>query len=149
MPHMTSYSNSNQKDLLRSLMAKNIALAASSAGIRQPYDGDSYLNVMKELRSHFLKSGILINIDIVDVLRRWHSNHTVTQTSKSTGILKLAKADYAHATLNTDIDFYASRTYKPITDDAKDTGRLKDKVEFGRYKYSWKDQDFHVYAADY
>lgn len=117
-------------------MAKNIALAASSAGIRQPYDGDSYLNVMKELRSHFLKSGILINIDIVDVLRRWHSNHTVTQTSKSTGILKLAKADYAHATLNTDIEFYVSRTFISITDDAKDTERLKDKVKFERYKYS-------------
>jgi len=139
----------NQEDLLRSLMAKNIALAASTAGIRQPYDVDPYLNVMKELRSHFSKSGILINIGIVDVLRRWHSNHTVTQTSKSTGILKLAKAGYAHATLDTDIDFYAPRTYKPITDDAKDTGRLKDKVEFGRYKYSWKDQDFQVYVADY
>ncbi len=150
MPHMTLCSNSNQKDLLRSLMAKNIALAASSAGIiRQPYDGDSYLNVTKELRSHFSISGILINIDIVDVLRRWHSNHTVTQTSKSTGILKMAKADYAHATLNTDINFYASRTFISITDDAKDTGRLKDKVEFGRYKYSWKDQDFQVYVADY
>ena len=64
-------------------MAKNIALAASSAGIRQPYDDDSYLNVMKELRSHFSKSGILINIDIVDVLRRWHSNHRNPQIGKS------------------------------------------------------------------
>ncbi len=93
---------------------------------------------MKELRSHFSKSGILINIGVV-----------VTQTLKSTGILKLAKADYAHATLNTNIEFYASRTYKSITDDAKDTERLKDKVKFERYKYSWKDQDFHVYVADY
>ncbi len=68
----------NQKDLLRSLVAKNIAVAASSAGVRQPYEGDLYLNVMKELRSHFSKSGILTNIGIVDVLRRWHPNHTIT-----------------------------------------------------------------------
>ncbi len=73
----------NQKDLLRSLMTKNIALAASSASIRQLYDDDSYLNVMKELRSHFSKSRILINIDIVDVLRRWHSNHRNSQIGKS------------------------------------------------------------------
>ncbi len=139
----------NQKDPLRSLVAKNIALAASSAGIRQPYDGDLYLNVMKELRSHFSKSGILTNIGIVDILRRWHPDQTITQTPKSTGILKLAKAGYAHATLDTGIDFYASRTYKPATDDAKSTGHLKDKVEFGRYKYCWKDQDFQVYVADY
>jgi len=122
-----------------------MSLAASP----ESCDGDPHLNVIKELRSHFSKSGILTNIGIVDVLRRWHPNHTITQTPKSTGILKLAKAGYAHATLDTGIDFYASRTYKPATDDAKGTGRLKDKVEFGRYKYRWKDQDFQVYVADY
>lgn len=51
---------------------------------------------------------------------------------KSTGILKLAKTGYADATLDTGNDFYASRIYKPATDDQKGTGRLKDKVEFGR-----------------
>lgn len=130
-------------------MAKNFALAASSAGVRQPCDGDPYLNMMKELRTHFSKSGILTNIGIVDVLCKWHPNHTITQTPKSTGILKLAKAGLAHAKLDTGIDFYASRTYKPAFEDANGTGRLKDKVEFGRYRYHWKDQDFQVYVADY
>lgn len=122
----------NRKDLLRYVVAKNIAPAASSERIQQPCDGDPYPSVMEELRSHFSKSGILTNIGIVDVLRRWHPNHSVTQTPKSTGILKLAKAGYADATLDTGNDFYASRIYKPATDDQKGTGRLKDKVEFGR-----------------
>ena len=129
-------------------MAKSIAIAATPERIQQPYNNDPHLSVMKELRSHFTKSGILTNIGIVDVLRRWHPNHTITQTPKSTGILKLAKAGYAHATLDTSIDFYASRTYRAATDDAKGTGRLKDKVEFGRYKYRWKEQDFQLYVVD-
>ena len=104
---------------------------------------------MKELRSHFSKSGILTNIGIIDVLRKWHPNHTITQTPKSTGILKLAKVGYADATLDTEIEFYAARTYKPAIDGAKGTERLKDKVEFGRYKYRWKVQDFQVYVADF
>lgn len=139
----------NQKVFLRSVVAKNFTLAASPERIQQPCDGDPHASVMKELRSHFSKSGILTNIGIIDVLRKWHPNHTITQTPKSTGILKLAKAGYADATLDTEIDFYAARTYKPAIDGAKGTGRLKDKVEFGRYKYRWKDQDFQVYVADY
>lgn len=130
-------------------MAQNATFAASSVGNRQPGDGDPYKNVMKELRTHFSKSAILTNIGIVDVLRKWHPNHTITQTPKSTGILKLAKAGYAHATLDTGNDFYASRTYKLATEGAKGTGRLKDKVEFGRYKYRWQNQDFQVYVAQY
>ena len=138
-----------QRDLLRSVVARNIALAASSERTQQPCDVDPHSSVMNALRSHFSKSGILPNIGILDTLRRWHPNHTITQTPKSTGILKLVKAGYADATLDTGIDFYVSRTYKPATDDGKETGRLKDKVEFGRYKYRWKDQDFQVYVADY
>ena len=143
------FDSRNRKDLLRYVVAKNIASAASSERIQQPCDGDPYPSVMKELRSHFSKSGILKNIGIVDVLRKWHPNHSVTQTPKSTGILKLAKAGYADATLDTGIDFYASRIYKPATNDQKGTGRLKDKLEFGRYKYRWENQNFQVYVADY
>ncbi|KAK3169885.1 hypothetical protein OEA41_009269 [Lepraria neglecta] len=137
------------RNLLRNVVAKSIAIAATSERIQQPCNNDPHLSVMKELRSHFTKSGILTNIGIVDVLRRWHPNHTITQTPKSTGILKLAKAGYAHATLDTSIDFYASRTYRAATDDAKGTGRLKDKVEFGRYKYRWKEQVFQLYVVEY
>ncbi|KAF6222501.1 hypothetical protein HO173_013409 [Letharia columbiana] len=57
----------NRKDLLRYVVAKNIAPAASSERIQQPCDGDPYPSVMEELRSHFSKSGILTNIGIVDV----------------------------------------------------------------------------------
>lgn len=90
-----------------------------------------------------------MNIGILDALRRWYPDHIVTQTPKSTGILKLAKAGHAHATLDTTTDFYASRTYKLTTGYAKDAGRLKYKLELGRYNYRWKDRDFLVYVVDY
>ena len=89
------------------------------------------------------------NVGILDALRRWYTDYTVTQTPKSTGILKFAKAGQAYAVLDTNADFYASRTYKLATDNAKGAGRLKYKVEFGRYKYRWKDSHFLVYVANY
>ena len=64
----------------------------------------------------------MINIGIVEALRRWYPDHTVTQTSKSIGILKLVKAGHAYAALDTNADFYASRTYKLTTDAVKGVG---------------------------
>ena len=139
----------NRKSLRRIDVAKLTTLSASSEGIQQPTDSDPHRHVMGDLRSHFSKSGILTNIGIIDALRRWFPNHTVTQTPRSTGILKLAKASHAHAVLDTNLDLYAWRTYKPATDHAKEPGRLKYKVEFGRYNYRWKDQAFQVYVANY
>ena len=104
---------------------------------------------MKELGSHFANSGIVTNVVVVDVLRRWHPNHAITQTPKSTGILKSARAGYAHATLDISIDFCASRTYQAANDDAKDTGRLNDKVETGRYRYCWTEQEFQLHVVEY
>ena len=91
----------------------------------------------------------MINIGILDTLRKCYPDHTVTQTPKSTGVLKLAKAGQAYAALDTSTEFYASRNYKLATDNAKGAGRLKYKVEFGRYNYRWKDLHFLVYVADY
>lgn len=105
------------------------------------------LNVMKDLRS--ILSSKVTSIAIVDALRRWHPHHIVTQTPKSTGILKLAKTSQAHAKFDTNTDYYAARTYKPALDHAKGGGRLKHKVELGRYNYRWKDHDFQVYVANY
>lgn len=139
----------NQNQRWRNVGAKTSTLAASSKGIQQPCDGEPHLNVIKDLRSHVSKSGIMTSIGILDALRRWYPDHTVTQTPKSTGILKLAKAGQAYAMLDTNTDFYASRTYKLATNHAKGAGRLKYKVEFGKYNYRWKDRDFLVYVADY
>ena len=91
----------------------------------------------------------MTNIGILDALRRWYPDHSVTQTPKSTGILKLAKAGQAYAALDTNAEFYASRTYKLAADNGTGAGRLKYKVEFGRYNYRWKDLHFLVYVAKY
>ena len=91
----------------------------------------------------------MTNISILDTLRRWYPDYNITQTPKSTGILKLAKAGQAYAALDINADFYASRTYKLASDTAKGAGRLKYKMEFRRYKYRWKDLHFLVYVAGY
>ena len=130
-------------------MPKDINLTAPSEGTQQLCDGAPHMRVMKDVRSHFSKSGVMTNIGILDALRRWYPDHTVTQTPKSTGILRLAKAGQAYAALDTNADFYASRTYKLATDTVKGAGRLKYKVKFGRYKYRCKDVHFLVYVASY
>ena len=104
---------------------------------------------MKDLRSHFLKLRVLINIGIVDALRKQYPNHIVTQTPKSTGILKLAKAGQAYAALDTNAEFYVSRTYKLAINNGKGTRRFKYKAEFGRYNYRGNDLYFLVYIAKY
>lgn len=138
-----------QKQLFTQLAVNNSNSAPSFEEYRQSSSGDPHTNVMEDLRGHFLKARVLTNMGIVDALRKWYPDHTVTQTPQSTGLLNFAKAGQADATLDTDIDFYASRFYKPAMDPARQSGRLEDKVELGRYRYRWKDRDFHVYLADY
>lgn len=139
----------NQNQWWRNVGAKKITLAAPSEGIQQHRDDEPHLSVIKDLRSHFSNSGVMTSIGISDALRRWYPDHTLTQTPKSTGILKLAKAGQAYAMLDTNTDFYASRTYKLATDHAQGAGHLKYKVEFGKYNYRWKARDFLVYVANY
>ncbi|MCJ1388893.1 hypothetical protein MMC18_001744 [Xylographa bjoerkii] len=135
--------------LLRCAAIKNIARPHSSKAVQHPCDVESHLRVTENLRRHLSASGIITNICIVDTLRKEYPNHTVTQTPKSTGILELVKAGQASATLDTEVDFYATRVFKQADDQAKDAGHLRYKVEFGRYNYRWNDQDFWVYAAEY
>ena len=139
----------NRKYPLRSVAVRNITQEASSKGIKQACDGEAHVNAVNELRTHFSKSRGLTKLGILDALRRCFPDSTVTQTPKSTGILKFAKAGQAQATLDTDVDHYASRTYKLPTDHAKGAGRLKYEVDFGRYNYRWKDRDFFIYVASY
>ena len=139
----------NRKELCTQVAVNNSNSAVSLEEYRQSSNGDPHANVIEDLRGHFLKARLLTNMGIVDALRKWYPNHTVTQTPKSTGLLKFAKAGQADATLDTDIDCYGSRICKPATDPARQSGRLEDKVELGRYSYRWKDRDFYVYLADY
>ncbi len=139
----------NRKQLFIKVAVNNYTSAASSEEHIRSSNRDPHANVMQDVRDHFLKARVLTNMGIVDALRKWYPNHTVTQTPSSTDLLKFAKAGQADAMLDVDVDFYGSRIYKPPTDPARESGRLKDKVELGRYSYRWKDRDFHVYLADY
>lgn len=105
---------------------------------------------MREIFNQFSISRRLPAFSILEALRRHYPQCTVTQTPRSTGLLKLAKAGLASATLHTgNFDFYASRRYKQIEDAPPGTGRLKYDVEFGKYDYCWNGEYFHVYEANY
>ena len=135
--------------LSRNYGSKIDTLAASPEGTSQVGGDEPHLSVVKDLRVHFSKAGIMPSVGILDTLRSRYPNHTVTQTPKSTGLLKFAKAGQAYAKLDTNTDFYASRKYKIDDESANSNGRLKDKVQFGRYDYRWGERDFHLYVADY
>lgn len=139
----------NRTQLLGNDATRKITTAARSQGVEQLHDDDRHHHVMKDVRCQFTNYRAAPSVNIVDTLRTWYPNHTVTQTPKSTGILRFAKSGQAHAKLDTGTDFHASRTYKPAEDHANGPGRLKYKVEFGKYNYRWKDQDFQVYVADF
>ena len=74
--------------------------------------------------------GVSPNIGIVDMLRKRYPDHA---NSKSTGVLRFAKAGQAYAKLDTNTGFYAAWTYK--RDQFKGTRPLKYKVKFGKYNY--------------
>jgi len=82
----------NYNPLLRSVITRNSTPTASSEGTRQSYNSDPHLSIIKDLRSYSLKLRVITNIGILDALRRKYPNYTVTQTLKSTGVLKLIKA---------------------------------------------------------
>ena len=86
---------------------------------------------------------------IFEVLRRHYPECTVTQTPKSTGLLKYAWAGQATALLDSDSEFYAARKYKIIGNTKSHTGYFKDKVDYIRYQYQWRGHIFQVYAAEY
>lgn len=112
--------------------------------------GDARSNFMREVSTRLSSSERIPAVSILEALRRHYPRCTVTQTLKSTGLLKLAKAGRATATFDTaNLDFYASRKYKQIEDALPGLGRLKYSVDIGKYDYYWNNEYFHVYAADY
>jgi transitional endoplasmic reticulum ATPase len=143
-----SFCDAHHKHRLLNVARRRYAATASSLEVRHAND-DPHLNAMEDVRLRFANSRIFTSIAIVDTLRKWYPNHIVTQTPQSTGILRLAKAGQAEAKLDTKAGYYGSRIYKPPRDEPTGPGRLKDEVEFGRYKYRWNDHDFQVYVADY
>lgn len=108
-----------------------------------------HLGLMKDIRCHFNNVGLASNIGILHLLRQWHPNHVVVQTPKSTGLLKLAKAGEARASLDTTIEQYTSRYFKLSTDPSKAPGHLKDGVQLAKYDYEWQGQKFQLYATEY
>ncbi|KAL8687318.1 MAG: hypothetical protein Q9218_006472, partial [Villophora microphyllina] len=108
------------------------------------------LNIMKELRKHLsMEASMPGEVRILEALRRDHPDCTVTQTPKTTGVLKLAKAGLASAELDTATNFYAYRRFVPPSDNPNAARRLKHALNFGKYNYHWDGHQFHVYVADY
>ncbi|KAL8936951.1 MAG: hypothetical protein Q9216_004666 [Gyalolechia sp. 2 TL-2023] len=144
------YRPNTQRFLFRSGFRASATTLATTSNQPSAFNPDTHLKLMREMPTRLSQPGRLSAPPILDTLRRHYPNCTVTQTPKSTGLLKLANAGSASAILHTaDFDFYASRKYKLIEDGAPGAGRLKYSVDFAKYDYYWNDDYFQVYAADF
>lgn len=107
-------------------------------------------HAIAELRNLFSRSNIQNNVVILETLRRLYPQHTVTQTTKDTGLLDFAKAGKATAVLDTASDFYASLTWETPRDwEVGKEPRLEHEVELGRYIYGWNGYEFQVFVLQY
>ncbi|KAL9126694.1 MAG: hypothetical protein Q9217_004291 [Psora testacea] len=145
------------------LVVENSTLAAQSSNSNSTStrtqtlnnaDTPSHNNLLDDLRYHFTRPSLIPSITIYDAFRKHYPGHSITRTDKSTGLLHLAKAGHAQAVLDKSVSFYGSRVFKaPDRSESrpkeKGDGRLRDKVEFGRYRYSWRGEQFLIYAVGY
>ncbi|KAG7006087.1 hypothetical protein G7Y79_00016g040720 [Physcia stellaris] len=107
-------------------------------------------HAIAELRNLFSRSSIQNNVVILETLRQLYPQHTVTQTTKDTGLLEFAKAGKATAVLDTASKFYASRTWETPRDwEIGKEPRLEHDVELGRYIYGWNGHEFQVFVLQY
>lgn len=107
-------------------------------------------HAIAELRSLFHRSNIQNNVVVLETLRRLYPQHTVTQTTKDTGLLDFAKAGRATAVLDTASNFYASLTWETPRDwEVGKEPRLEHDVELGRYIYGWNGYKFQVFVLQY
>ena len=117
------------------------------------HHGNSQLwphNAIAELRILFSRSSVLSNVTVLEILRRHFPQCTVTQTPKDTGLISLAKAGKAIATLDTASEFYASRTYElPDDEEGGKEGHLEHQIGLGRYDYQWNGHSFQIFALKF
>ena len=135
----------------KSFRVNHATLATSAGKIHSSSspDDQSHVGLMEDIRRHFNNVGVATSIGILHALRQRYPDHIVVQTRKETGILKLAKAGAAKASLDTNTEYYASRYYKLSSGHTKGTGRLKDGVELAKYDYQWNGRQFQIYAVKY
>lgn len=86
---------------------------------------------------------------VVATLREHYPGYSVTVTPASTGIISFAQAGQAEAKLDT-TNGIIMRSAQPAKGRAgNDTGKLLDRVFFGKYDYQWNHNNFIVYTAEY
>lgn len=88
---------------------------------------------------------------VLDFLRTTYPNHHVTVSNPSKcDLLGFAAAGLATATQKDNCLDHAVRTYKaPGYRLEKDAGKVEDDLRFGSWLYSWNDDDYLVYQAEY
>ena len=105
--------------------------------------------VFDDFRRHSSHPRVSTEHAIVSTLREHYPGYSVTVTPTWTGVVSFADAGQAEAKLDT-TDGILWRTHKPAKGrSSEDTGRLKDKVHFGKYDYKWNNNTYIVYAAEW
>lgn len=107
--------------------------ASSLAALATQVNGDSLHShasptpqndILRTLALRLTHRQLLPRVIVLDPLRAHYPSHRIICTGKETGLLKLARAGRATATIDTDAPFYAQRYYKPPSTERSD-GQLK------------------------
>lgn len=122
------------------------SLAAHAAQV-QP-DATPPNDIIRTLALRLTHHQLLPRVTVLDTLRAHYPSHPIVCTQQQTGLLKLARAGHATATLDTDAPFYGKRYYRPASTERSE-GRLKDSLDLGRWTYKWQGHDLIIYATEY
>lgn len=113
--------------------------------LKSPGSETAHAYVFEDIRADITDS---LEYHIYASLQGRYLDYTVTTVDSTADLLQFARAGEARASLDTEGQKLLSwLKYEPTKQDspAKDSGKLKDKVQFARYYYQWRDESFIVY----
>ncbi|OIW29389.1 P-loop containing nucleoside triphosphate hydrolase protein [Coniochaeta ligniaria NRRL 30616] len=100
---------------------------------------------------HSSKQRVDTELAVQDFLSASFPNHHITRTMASAcDLLGYASAGFATATPAFDTGFDATRAYSaPKTRLEQDPGKLIDHIKFGRWCYTWQENEYIIYQIQY
>ncbi len=105
--------------------------------------------VFDDFQRHSSHPRVSVHDTIVATLREHYPGYSLTVTSRTTGIVSFAHAGQAEAKLDTNNGILVRALQPAKGRSGDDTGKLLDKVLFGKYDYQWNHNNFIVYTAEY
>ena len=107
--------------------------------------------VFEDFSTHVSQTRPNTEQSVATSLRQNYPDYTLTMTPSSAGLINLANAGKAKATLDVESGFHLNlRSFQPPTGRlSKEPGTHNNTVYFGRYDYEWQGHQFIIYLTRY